>query len=138
MGQDAKLLVGSWNMISALAQDAGGKVLGHLFGTAPHGLLHYGADGVMMVMIFAGGEGAGFSPDGEPVPSSYHYVGHHEVRGQRVLHHILESNDERIKGRTLRRRWAMIGEELELSWTLKPGQRGLIRWQRMPKDDMVR
>lgn len=97
---DPTTLVGSWTLLSwrTLGQaEDGSERIAHPMGEHPSGVIHYGADGRMAVLIasagrapFAGGDFLGGTSEerARAYRTFIAYAGSYEVRTDRVLHHV--------------------------------------------------
>jgi hypothetical protein len=114
-------LIGSWRLVSVRAPDEGAGNDAP-FGSSPRGVLTYGADGRMSVIITHGGRG---SLSGDFVASStdqraeafatwFAYAGRYTLTGDEVRHHVEVSTVENWVTTDLVRQVNLEGDRLIL------------------------
>jgi lipocalin-like protein len=89
-------VVGTWQLVSASASTADGRVIDAPFGVSPTGVITYTTEGRMMAMISYGGRKP-LSGDriSSPAPERadafatfFAYAGRYWVDGDKVVHHV--------------------------------------------------
>ena len=122
---DRAALIGSWDLVSVENRAIDGSV-SKPFGAAPVGRITYGADGHMSAQLMRAGRasfasnelyGGSDAEQRKAYQSFIAYYGSFEVNSatQVVTHHVIGSLFPNWSGRDQRRRYAIKGDELELS-----------------------
>lgn len=138
-----KRFIGSWRILSWENRDDTGAV-SHPLGQAPHGLLHYAADGYMFVHIMRG-DRAALSSDAlfaaseveraAAFASHVAYAGRWEIRDGQMIHRLEVASVPNWVGGEQRRDFAFLdGDRLQLSASMEfDGRTVLARvtWQRL-------
>jgi Lipocalin-like domain len=114
-------VVGSWRLVSARAPDDGAGNEAP-FGSSPRGVLMYGADGRMSVIITHGGRSS-LSDDSVASPTDHRaeafatwfaYAGRYSLTGDEVRHHVEVSTVENWVATDLVRQVTLEGDRLIL------------------------
>ncbi len=95
IAQDAKSLIGSWSLVSAWSSTEDGTKR-ESFGSSPSGVLTYGSDGRMTVLIANGGRkplsaDRVASPEkerAEAFATFLSYAGRYTLKEGKVVHHV--------------------------------------------------
>jgi hypothetical protein len=114
-------VIGSWRLVSARAPDEGAEDDAP-FGSSPRGVLTYGADGRMSVIITYGGRTSmsddfGASPTDqrtEAFATWFAYAGRYSLTGDEVRHHVEVSTVESWVATDLVRQVKLEGDRLIL------------------------
>jgi hypothetical protein len=120
--QDAKSVVGSWKLVSAKSTTEDGTS-GEPFGPSPAGVLTYGSDGRMTVLIANGGRkplsadriAAPEEERAEAYSTFLSYAGRYSLKEGKVTHHVEISSYPNWAGTDLVRIIAIDGERITLT-----------------------
>ncbi len=123
ISQDAKSVVGTWKLISAWSSTEDGTKNEAPFGSSPSGVLTYGGDGRMTVLI-ANGERKPLSADRVAAPEKERaeafstflsYAGRYSVADGKVIHHVEISSFPNWVGTDLVRTVSLDGDRITLT-----------------------
>jgi hypothetical protein len=123
---NAKRLIGTWRLLSAVREERPSGVKTDLFGADPVGFLNYSPDGRMLTLLVRRDRKR---PAGYPISSEeaaglfrslMSYAGTWEVKGDEVFHHVDASANELWTGNTQQRFLRLDGDRLSLSTPVSP------------------
>jgi hypothetical protein len=129
-------LVGAWQLESYVGVDEEGRTCDGPLGSAPRGLLIYGADRHMSVSMMRTDHGP--SHDAGPITRFMGYAGMWRLAGTRVVHDVTVSSHSHMVGTRQLRDLVLGGDVLTLSGTAfvaanRP-QRRVLTWRRADGD----
>jgi Lipocalin-like domain len=122
IAQDAARVVGTWSLVSAWSSTDDGTKR-ESFGSSPSGVLTYGSDGRMMVLIANGGRkplsadrvGAPEKERAEAFSTFLSYGGRYSLKEGKVVHHVEISSYPNWVGTDLVRTVAFEGDRITLT-----------------------
>jgi hypothetical protein len=123
---NAKRLIGTWKLLSAVREERPSGIKTDLFGANPVGYLNYSSDGRMLTLLVRRDRKR---PAGYPISSEeaaglfrslMSYAGTWEVKGDEVFHHVDASANELWTGNTQQRFLRFDADRLSLSTPVSP------------------
>jgi hypothetical protein len=139
----AAAVLGTWKLVSVTREDVATAEKTDFFGADPHGYIHYGGDGRMMVVIVRTGRpkptGTDLTADQAQalMKSVVSYAGTWEIRGNEMTHFVDISWNESWSGTAQKRLFRFVGDKLHLDTPPSPDPvdgRHSVRsmvWERM-------
>jgi hypothetical protein len=104
-------LIGTWQLVSNRWLAPDGTFIAHQFGPEPLGQLIYTADGMVCAVLGDSGRGEATASSGEGFLA---YTGTWELRGDKVIHHVLIGSLPSDTGRDRIRTVLLNGNDLTL------------------------
>jgi len=135
-------ILGTWRLVGVTREEVPSGVVTGFMGDAPHGYIHYGADGRMMVVITQAGrqrpQGAVATPaEAEALfRTMTSYTGTYTIDGNVLTHHVELSWNEAWSGTKQVRTATFDGNRVTLATPVSPdpvdGKRSIRRmvWEK--------
>ena len=119
-------LIGTWKLVSVVAEDLASGEKRDAWGPSPHGFINYGPDGRMIVINTRGDRSKpqGSAPTREEAADLFQgvlaYAGRYSVNGNEVTHHVDISWNEAWTGTDQVRIARFDGDRVHLSTRPSP------------------